>query len=633
MSTRHKENEITQYYGLNSKTSKGALPLGFSSSISNIDLSIPGVAKTVGGNEEFTDGQMGFDGVRMHDFYRPTDETHYFLVQGSTKVAKISAAGTPSDIFTGLTDSLIMDFINFKNTCYMSNGTDEGKAYDGTTARKWGIDYPSTGCSTAGGGAGALTGAYQYLVSFYNHNTGHESSVNVTPATFTASSQQVDLSSIPVSADSQVTRRRIYRTTSGGSIFYFLHEITDNTTTTYTDNNADSALGSTEGPTDNDPPNSFLFLEEWDGRIWGVQPNSTELEFSNSKFLTPTGTGLPEESFSVDNRIDVNKQIRGIKKSPNFNELWVHTSHGIIKIKPTSDPDDPYVPEILSEDESTIAHHSIVNIFNQQWFMDENAKIKSIDSAGFIRYLSNLIEPHLVGSSDYVGLNFTKLNEVQAVNYRRGTKNQYRIIATESGETFPNVMYAANYFQITPTDDSGERYPVWERHVQSTKAIAVVKNSSNQDVLYTSNDDEHVLKQDTGTNFNGSAIDWEFSIGWARTGERPVATDLIRWIKSFFNPNGDYNISMRLDFDFGTHGGQVYSINMAQAGDQLDVDFILDESLLAGIGLIEKLTDVVGDYRYIEITFFGNALDQTMELHNVILMPNEAEGVRRPSAA
>ena len=63
------------------------------------------------------------------------------------------------------------------------------------------------------------------------------------PTASTANYRKADLTSIPVSGDGNVTTRRIYRTTAGGSTYKLVATIADNVTTTYTDNVADGSLG------------------------------------------------------------------------------------------------------------------------------------------------------------------------------------------------------------------------------------------------------------------------------------------------------------------------------------------------------------------------------------------------------
>jgi len=51
--------------------------------------------------------------------------------------------------------------------------------------------------------------------------------------------QAVNVTNIPVSSDAQVGNRKLWRTTAGGDLAFYLDTIPDNTTTTYTDTRAD----------------------------------------------------------------------------------------------------------------------------------------------------------------------------------------------------------------------------------------------------------------------------------------------------------------------------------------------------------------------------------------------------------
>lgn len=89
--------------------------------------------------------------------------------------------------------------------------------------------------------AGNLNGTYVYRVSFITADGETEASPassGISPA-----NQQAILSSIPTSSDSYVTGRKIYRGADYLSTKY-IATIADNTTTTYVDNIADAAYGS-----------------------------------------------------------------------------------------------------------------------------------------------------------------------------------------------------------------------------------------------------------------------------------------------------------------------------------------------------------------------------------------------------
>ena len=113
----------------------------------------------------------------------------------------------------------------------------------------------------AGAGAGNLSdGVYRYLVTFLTgsgasekHTEGGVISDAVTIADHTANGQ-VALTNIPLGG-SAITGRAIYRTKVGGSTYYYLYKISNNTGTTYTDNNADAtlAVALTDTNTTDDP--------------------------------------------------------------------------------------------------------------------------------------------------------------------------------------------------------------------------------------------------------------------------------------------------------------------------------------------------------------------------------------------
>lgn len=87
-------------------------------------------------------------------------------------------------------------------------------------------------------------GVHRYRVTFVTadgETDGGTISSAVTVADKTVNGQ-VALTAIPLGG-SAVTSRKLYRTVAGGSTYLLLATIADNTTTTYTDNIADSGLG------------------------------------------------------------------------------------------------------------------------------------------------------------------------------------------------------------------------------------------------------------------------------------------------------------------------------------------------------------------------------------------------------
>lgn len=105
-----------------------------------------------------------------------------------------------------------------------------------------------TALAVAGGGLSI--GSYQYAVTFLT--PGGETTPSIIASVNTVSgNQQVNLSTIPVGSNqtatpgvalNSVTGRNLYRTLANGSQLLLLATLTNNTTTVYSDNSADSLL-------------------------------------------------------------------------------------------------------------------------------------------------------------------------------------------------------------------------------------------------------------------------------------------------------------------------------------------------------------------------------------------------------
>ncbi|MBK7491064.1 MAG: hypothetical protein IPI17_02915 [Nitrosomonas sp.] len=113
---------------------------------------------------------------------------------------------------------------------------------------------PAPGVITVALGAGAGNvdnGAHRYLCTFVTadgETQAGDISAAVTVADKTVNGK-ASLSAIPIGG-SLVTARKIYRTAAAGTAYLLLATLADNTTTTYTDNTADSSLGA-EAPSTN----------------------------------------------------------------------------------------------------------------------------------------------------------------------------------------------------------------------------------------------------------------------------------------------------------------------------------------------------------------------------------------------
>lgn len=152
----------------------------------------------------------------------------------------------------GTTPFLRRDTLTFTDT---ENGENYG------TNQKWlwrsfarylpsAVTPPSTAAAAALAGAGAGNidnGTHSYKVQFKDTNgrfsvtNSASNSVNVVDKT---TNGKISVSSIPVGPQNTAARL-VYRTKAGGSTYFLLTTISDNVTTTYSDNTADASLGAT----------------------------------------------------------------------------------------------------------------------------------------------------------------------------------------------------------------------------------------------------------------------------------------------------------------------------------------------------------------------------------------------------
>ena len=82
---------------------------------------------------------------------------------------------------------------------------------------------------------------YYYKVTYVN--AWGESAPSAASAVLATGSYNAATVTIPVSSDTSVTARKIYRTVGGGTTYALLATVSDNTTTTYSDIIVDASLG------------------------------------------------------------------------------------------------------------------------------------------------------------------------------------------------------------------------------------------------------------------------------------------------------------------------------------------------------------------------------------------------------
>lgn len=174
-------------------------------------------------------------------------------------------------------------------------------------------------------GSGSITGVYSYKV-VYVSKYGQLSNAGPKSVDITAASHgQINLTRIPVSPDTQVVARRIYRTVGNGSVWLFLDEILDNISTTYTDTTADGSLSNETPPQagdyadDNAVPPKCGIVKSWKKTVFMAGDPQSPQTLYYSEDNEP-------ESFPLINALELDEKITGIYES--YAGLVVETETG-----------------------------------------------------------------------------------------------------------------------------------------------------------------------------------------------------------------------------------------------------------------------------------------------------------------
>lgn len=189
---------------------------------------------------------------------------HGFTLDGTSLVTIPSA----QSIFTM---GVRVGSAQMENHAFYGNGGVTPYKYNGTNFTRHGVPQPTNTASFNTGAAGNPNGAYRYKIGYVNSQSvfGNPSTASTT---FVVASTRVELNSLPVAPQSHgVNGRRLYRTVTSGSTFFTLDTINDNTTTTYSDNKADSELGA-EAPSDKGEPPNYSTIIYHQNRLFMNDP-------------------------------------------------------------------------------------------------------------------------------------------------------------------------------------------------------------------------------------------------------------------------------------------------------------------------------------------------------------------------
>ena len=285
--------ESYQSKGLRDDKGRKFVPQDYFYNIQNMNYdSITGCQRIKAPSVEYNVGSERIDGITQFRYIDTAGQfqTENICVQNGNVIKDFLTS--PVTVHTGLTPEKKCTFGILNDKLFISNGTDFPVVYDGTYVKQMGAPTAKDL-----GTSGVLTGTYYYAMTYIID--GVEVILGTVSNTVTVSSETIDLD-IPVGI-ATTTERKIYRTEANGSQLKLLTTITDNTTLTFSDNNADGTLGVNIPATNSECPKpQFITVkdEKLIGAVHSNRPNYlyvTEVEvevfFTTSGVYDVSGVG------------------------------------------------------------------------------------------------------------------------------------------------------------------------------------------------------------------------------------------------------------------------------------------------------------------------------------------------------
>lgn len=478
--------------------------------------------------------------------YSKSDGNSYLMVYCDTDLyVEGATVGVFSSIKSSLTAGNPWNFTTLANLAIACNGVDPPIKYNGTTAYTLAIDPPSSGPSAVTGAAGVLTGSYKYKVSFVSES-GSETNPGAASASVSPSSELVDLSSIPTGTG-EVISRKIYRTEAGGSIFYYLDTLPDNTATTYEDNTADVNLGTDIAPTAyTSPPAEGNFPIVYKEYLFMVDPNfPTRIYFSYQStpeiFDTTEGTG-----YYLIVGLNDGENIIGIR--PLRGALYVFKEYSVWPVLGDTPDGLRVTPQALS---------SVIGLYHRSMDyvdMGRGDVLVGLSKNGLYAFDGYAYKN--IGFQPDVNINITAfLNTLDknqynwAYGFNDVIRNQYRCSVRRAGYSY------------------NDREIVWDYNLNRITIFDIKSNATirwNNATLFCSSQSDGKVHSIGGFNDDGSAITQRLRFPWWAFGD-DFKVDFDR-LNLDVTLEGNYSATVTAQVDWHTNTYTLALANSASWG-------------------------------------------------------------------
>jgi hypothetical protein len=250
-----------------------------------------------------------------------------------------------------------------------------------------------------------------------------------------------------------------------------------------------------------------------------------------------------------------------------FSRQWVGR---IVGDTPDSNLSSVFTPEVVAKLTGSPSPFSIVPIGSDVFFFDTEG-VKSLadtERAAGIEYPSMTFKVQDKINS----LNTNKYNQFYAANHKN--KNQYWLLAAESGQTYTNTVIVLDYAlrtegpmgvylpAVTIFKFTEPRYPT---------CIALLENTAGQDILYCGSSDGYIYQMDTGDNDNGYGYTKRIKTKAYNFGDFEVYKDFVTlYAEMKMGTSGSYAYNISWDLNLNSKSGGAYSWTLSSSSAKWD---------------------------------------------------------------
>lgn len=386
--------------GLNLKENSALIENNEFPRFDDLDFTIVGLGGQRKGERRFTD-RVADGAVEGLFMYFPSGASDEVIIVADGEIWKSTSGGTldGNALATPYSAGNHVEAVEMNDLLFLVESGTEMKKYDGSSITKAGIDAPESADQTdsddgapnvATGSAGNLSGDYQYRITYISDTS--ESDPGAISPTVSPSSEEVDLTDIPVSPASEVNDRGVYRTQADGADLFKVGDVGDNSATTFTDDTTDDNLGAGLDTNSGVPTSGLFIIEKYHDFIFAAGDSSNEDRLFYSQQLEP-------EKWDENNFIDIQsgRDIPITALDVFRDQLYIFKTEGISILTGFSEVE--FQVSDLFERFGAPHPRAVVSSARELFFYDGDQSIFRI-SGGNIDLISKKIEPDLETLAD-----------------------------------------------------------------------------------------------------------------------------------------------------------------------------------------------------------------------------------------